>query len=211
MVQAFITPLRPVNAGILAPEPGESIGRTPMLEAIIFSVITLWLTFFSRASLRKPGSHGMYRFFAWEFMLGLFVLNLRFWNVDETAPHQILAGILFIASLLLVLAAVAQLHLLGKPDSRRSDLPLFKFEKTTTLVTTYVYRYVRHPMYGSLFLLCAGCFFKKPSLTGVILLVGASGFLVATARAEEAENIRYFGEAYQQYMKRSKMFIPFIF
>ena len=182
-----------------------------MLEAIIFVVVTLWITFVSRFSLRKPGSHGFYRFFAWEFMLGLFVLNLRFWNVDTSAPHQIMAEILFIASLLLVLSAIAQLHFSGRADTRRNDAPMLEFEKTTSLVTTWVYKYIRHPMYCSLLLLCGGFFFKNPSLPGAILAVVAGGFLVATARAEEAENIRYFGEAYREYMKRSKMFIPFVF
>jgi len=182
-----------------------------MPEGFTFIAVTLCLAFESRAFLRKPGSHGFYRFFAWEFMLGLFVLNLRFWNVDTRAPHQITAEILFIAALLLVLSAIAQLHFSGKADSRRNDTPLLEFEKTTTLVTSWVYRYIRHPMYCSLLFLCFGFFFKNPSLAGLILAVIASGFLVATARAEEAENIRYFGEAYREYMKRTKMFIPFIF
>jgi protein-S-isoprenylcysteine O-methyltransferase Ste14 len=39
----------------------------------------------------------------------------------------------------------------------------------------------------------------------------ATSFLVATARIEEAEDIRFFGSAYQAYMKRTRMFIPFVF
>jgi protein-S-isoprenylcysteine O-methyltransferase Ste14 len=35
-------------------------------------------------------------------------------------------------------------------------------------------------------------------------------FLVATARVEEAENLRFFGEEYQEYMKRTKMFVPYL-
>jgi protein-S-isoprenylcysteine O-methyltransferase Ste14 len=38
-----------------------------------------------------------------------------------------------------------------------------------------------------------------------------TGFLVATARVEEGENIRYFGDEYVDYMKHSKMFVPFVF
>jgi len=179
-------------------------------EGVVFIVVTLVLAQVSRASLRKPGSHGFYRFFAWECMLGLFALNLRFWNVDIYSTHQIISGLLFSASLFLVLYSLALLQLPGKPDTRRNDGPLLEFEKTTALITTGVYRYIRHPMYGSLLLLCWGFFFKQPSLAGCILAVIASGLLVATARTEEIENIRYFGEEYREYMKRTKLFVPFI-
>ncbi|MBW2258305.1 MAG: hypothetical protein JRI25_27415 [Deltaproteobacteria bacterium] len=43
------------------------------------------------------------------------------------------------------------------------------------------------------------------------LAVAATVFLVATAKIEERENIRFFGAPYQQYMKGTKMFIPFMF
>ena len=41
--------------------------------------------------------------------------------------------------------------------------------------------------------------------------MGASLFLVLTAKVEEKENVRYFGEAYQAYQKGTKMFIPYVF
>jgi len=36
-------------------------------------------------------------------------------------------------------------------------------------------------------------------------------FLFATAKADEAECIRFFGSSYQAYMKQTKMFVPFLF
>lgn len=143
-------------------------------------------------------------------MLLLFTLNMRTWYVDTNAPNQTIASLLFVTSLLLVIWGVAQLHLLGKPDNQRNDVPMLGFEKTTTLVTTGIYRHIRHPIYGSLFFLCWGFYFKNPSFAGGALAVVASGFLAATARVEENENIRYFGETYREYMKRSKMLVPFI-
>lgn len=181
-----------------------------MREGIIFIVVTLALAFVSRASLRKPGSHGFYRYLAWECMLGIFVLNMRFWHVSTNPAHQFISGFLFSASLLLILFSLALLQLPGKPDTKRNEVPLLEFEKTTTLVTSGVYRYIRHPMYASLIFLCWGFFFKQPSLVAGVLAVTASGLLVTTARVEEIENIRYFGEEYQKYMKRTKMFLPYI-
>jgi protein-S-isoprenylcysteine O-methyltransferase Ste14 len=33
---------------------------------------------------------------------------------------------------------------------------------------------------------------------------------VATARADEAECVRYFGQPYREYMKRTRMFVPWL-
>jgi protein-S-isoprenylcysteine O-methyltransferase Ste14 len=42
------------------------------------------------------------------------------------------------------------------------------------------------------------------------LALGATLFLVATARIEEAENVRFFGPSYSEYVKQTKMFIPYL-
>ncbi len=181
-----------------------------MLEGIVFAAGTLGLALVSHASLRNPKSHGFYRFIAWECMLAVFVLDLRYWYADMYAPHQIIAGVLFFISLLLVLFGMMLLQKLGKPSSNRDDTPMLGFEKTTTLVTTGIFRYIRHPMYASLILLCWGLFFKMPTLTGGMLAATASIFLLITARVEEMECTRYFGPAYQEYKKNSNMFVPFI-
>ena len=94
---------------------------------------------------------------------------------------------------------------------RQDDNHLLTFEKTTALVTTGLYRYIRHPLYSSLLLLTWGVFFKIPAWSGGLLALAATLFLVATARADEAECIRFFGSSYQEYMKHTKMFVPFLF
>jgi protein-S-isoprenylcysteine O-methyltransferase Ste14 len=183
-------------------------------ETIVFVTVTLVLALVSRNSLLKPGSHGyahgFYRFFAWECMLGMFVLNLREWDVEPDSLHQLAAGTLFFISLLLLVFSVTLLHWQGKRDAKRNDVPMLAFEKTTALITNGIYSYIRHPMYASLFLLCWGFFCKQPSLLGAVLAVTASLFLIATASVEEKENISYFGDEYREYMKRSKMFVPFL-
>ena len=85
------------------------------------------------------------------------------------------------------------------------------FEKTTALITTGIYAYIRHPLYSSLLLLAWGIYFKAPSLPGVLLAVVTTTFLSATARADEGECIQFFGTEYQDYMQKTKRFIPFLF
>jgi protein-S-isoprenylcysteine O-methyltransferase Ste14 len=91
------------------------------------------------------------------------------------------------------------------------DPNLLAFEKTTQLVTSGIYAYIRHPLYSSLLLLAWGIFFKLPSLPGGLLALAATIFLVLTARADEAECIQFFGSVYQGYMHKTRRFIPFLF
>jgi protein-S-isoprenylcysteine O-methyltransferase Ste14 len=182
----------------------------PWLKVIIFSIVSLWIVYLSRKSLRAPRSHGFYRFFAWEAILALFLLNVNHWFQDPFSWHQLISWLLLIASAYMVIQAVLLLNRVGKPDSLRSGEPLYGLEQTTTLVEVGVYRTIRHPMYSSLLLLAWGIFFKSPNWVGGLLSAAATGFLILTAGAEEEENIRFFGPMYQEYMRRTRRFIPFL-
>jgi protein-S-isoprenylcysteine O-methyltransferase Ste14 len=89
--------------------------------------------------------------------------------------------------------------------------PKSGIESTTTLVMVGAYKYIRHPLYGSLLFLAWGVFFKDVSLLGGILASVTTAFLIVIAKMEEAENIQKFGAEYAAYMKTTRMFIPFLF
>jgi protein-S-isoprenylcysteine O-methyltransferase Ste14 len=183
----------------------------PVLKILFFVAASLPLIFISRASLKKPGSHGFYRFFAWEVILALVLLNLDVWFVDPFAWHQLISWLLLLISIFLLIQGVSLLREFGQPDRGRTDPDLLGFEKTTRLVTTGIYRYIRHPLYSSLLFLAWGTFFKDINLISGALGLISTVFLVATARADEVECIRYFGSEYEEYRKRTKMFIPYLF
>jgi protein-S-isoprenylcysteine O-methyltransferase Ste14 len=182
------------------------------MEAWIFVLGSALIIYISRKSLGSPQSHGFYRFLAWECILGLFSVNMRFWFVQPFAWNQLIAWTLLSVCLIPLGFGVHFLRTQGKPiEKREGDPSLLAFEKTTNLVTSGIYKYIRHPLYCSLLLLTWGIFFKHITLTVVTLAVTATVFLVFTAKADEAECTRFFGNQYQDYMKRSKMFIPYIF
>jgi protein-S-isoprenylcysteine O-methyltransferase Ste14 len=168
----------------------------------IFAAASLVLLALSWRSLRDRRSHGFYRFFAWVAILALITLNAESWFQEPLAPHQLIAWVLLIASLVLVVHSFWLLRVVGKP--------LGPVENTTRLVAVGAYRYIRHPLYASLLLLGWGTFFKHPSWTGAVLGAVMSLLLFATARFEEVENLLKFGPDYQAYMKNTKMFIPFV-
>jgi protein-S-isoprenylcysteine O-methyltransferase Ste14 len=183
-----------------------------MWKLIVFIIATGLLVYISRASLRQPGSHGFYRFFAWECIVLLFLLNVEKWFVDPFSWHQLVSWILLFASFVPLIFGVKALRERGKPaKERHGDPSLYAFEKTTELVTTGIYAYIRHPLYSSLFLLTWGIYFKALSLASIALALVATTFLVATASADEAECIRFFGDDYRRYMGKTKRFIPFLF
>ena len=183
--------------------------------SVIFSIFFLLgsaaIIFISRGSLRHPRSHGLYRFFAWEILLGMFLLNTQGWFRDPFVWYQLISWILLIASIVLVIEGVRLLRGIGKLDAGQRDASLLGLEKTTRLVTIGLYRYIRHPLYSSLLFLGWGMFFKSPSWLDAGLALLCTAFLFATARVEERENINFFGDEYIEYMRHSKMFIPFVF
>ncbi len=183
-----------------------------MWRPLTFLVGTVALLVVSQQALKKPRSHGFYRFFAWELMLALFLLNVPRWFADVLAWHQIISWFLLLICLIPLFYGVSGLAARGKPDaSRRPEPELLAFEHTTQLVTDGIYRYIRHPLYSSLLLLDWGMFFKLPSWMGFALALGASLLLVAIARADEAECMDCFGTQYRLYMQNTRMFIPYIF
>lgn len=180
-------------------------------KLLIFVLATVGLAYVSRASVTSPRHHGFFRFCAWEAILALTLMNVDVWFVDPFSWHQIISWVLLTLSAILVIYGALLLKRRGRPDPAREDDQLIAFEKTTTLVTTGIYRYVRHPMYSSLLCLGWGVFLKLPSWPGALLALLTTAFLVVTARVEEAEDVRYFGPAYEDYIRRTRMFIPYLF
>ena len=172
-------------------------------QPIIFIAVTVALTYLSRNYFLQPSSHGFFRFFAFESILALVLINTHTWFQDPFSARQILSWLCLLVSLFLVLHGIYLLRTIGKPQGI--------IEGTTILVTRGAYRYIRHPMYSSLLWLAMGAFLKQPSMTGTALLVGTVAFLLATARVEEAENLQRFGQDYAVYMEKTKMFVPFLF
>ena len=174
------------------------------MSIFIFFLGTLVFTYFSwRYAIVNPRRQGPYRFVVFEEILALVLMNDEAWFNSPGSPVQIVSWIAFALSIYLTIAGFTLLRNCGRPRGH--------FEYTTVLVTDNVYRYIRHPMYASLFLLATGVALKQPTYWPAIVVFAIVVVAVyMTAKAEEQDMLATFGAAYAAYMKTSKMFIPFV-
>jgi protein-S-isoprenylcysteine O-methyltransferase Ste14 len=174
-----------------------------LVKIAIFLVCSALLLWFSWKPLKDTHSHGFYRFFAWEAIVALILLNADVWFRDPFSVQQIVSWILLIVCIAMAIHGFYMLKVIGKPSG--------DFEQTTILVKKGAYKYIRHPLYSSLLFMAWGAFLKDVSIPSIVLVVIATVFLVLTARMEERENITRFGNTYSDYIKETRMFIPFLF
>ena len=205
-----------LGARIVHPRLGVAIGwglmdnRDAVWRVGIFVAASAAFALLSRRSLRYSRYHGFYRFFAFELVFALILLNAPGWFREMRSIRQVVSSSLLTASLGLAIEGFRALYRVGRPVSSPAPGANLGFENTTVLVTVGIYRFIRHPMYASVLALGWGAFLKHPSAISLGLALGASGFLVATSVVEERENLARFGAAYAAYMKTSRRFIPFL-
>ena len=174
------------------------------LSWIAFFVGTAGIAVFSwRFSIRAGRYHGIARFFAFESLLALFLLNRPYWFARPLTPVHLLSWLLLIVAAGLAGFGARQLLRGGKPEGQ--------IENMTRLVTTGLFALIRHPLYASLFYLGLGIWLKSvtPTTTALVVLDAVAVFL--TAKIEEGEMKARFGVEYVVYMKRTKRFVPYLF
>jgi protein-S-isoprenylcysteine O-methyltransferase Ste14 len=175
-----------------------------METIIVFVIGTLLIIFFSWwFSIKEKRYHGIYRFFSFESILALVLFNYPYWFEDPFSVEQIISWIFLFISIILAVDGFYLLKKIGKPKGQ--------IENTSNLVLEGAYKYIRHPLYCSLLLLGCGAFLKYISTETILFVVVNTIALYETAKAEEKEMINKFGDEYLKYMKRTKMFIPFVY
>ena len=178
-----------------------------IIAFVVGSGVIIWV---SKGSLTHPASHGFPRFFAFEAILALIIVNAPHWFDHPFAIRQIVSWLLLLSSIVTVVWGVVLLRRLGRSVPTDADSPMFEWENTNSLVTTGIYRYIRHPMYSSLLFLAWGAMLKSVTVISLVLAAVSTLALIATARFEEKENLARFGEEYRRYMQRTRLFVPFL-
>jgi protein-S-isoprenylcysteine O-methyltransferase Ste14 len=183
-----------------------------MPRVLLFLAASTAILPLSWRSFRNFRAHGFYRFFAFESLLALILLNAPKWFRNPFSARQLIAWFLGAVSIGLAIEGFRLLKVIGRPVTASSGSANLAFENTTALVTVGAYRWIRHPLYASLLALAGSAWLKDPlGACSLALIAGASASLLATAITEEQENLQRFGEVYAGYIKRTRRFIPFIF
>lgn len=180
------------------------------IKLIAFIVLSLPVIAISWYPLMNRKSHGFYRFFGWEGVLWLTVNTYNYWFHQPFSPAQIISWSLLAISAYLVIAGYLVMRRQGKPSSLRNEKELFHFEKTTRLIDYNVFKYIRHPLYGSLIFVTWALYLKHITLTLTVVSIISTVLFYITMLYEEKESLAYFGDAYKTYMSKTKRFIPFI-
>lgn len=177
---------------------------------MIFAGLTMLFVILSKRVLVDVKSHGFFRLLVWECIAILISWSYDRWWVDPNSSLQIVSWVLLTISLYLVIVALIMLRKRGKPDESRGDRKLYDLERTTRLITTGIFRFIRHPMYSSLLFLSWGIWLKNPVWPLLLVTIVSSVLIVIASLIEEKECIAYFGDPYREYMRRTRRFIPFL-
>lgn len=153
-------------------------------------------------SIKEKRYHGIARFFAFESIFILTMLNIGVWFREWFSWHQVISWIFLFGSIYPGIAGYLMLRNMGKSEK--------SFENTTELVKSGIYKFIRHPLYGSLLFLGTGIMFKDLNPLTISLGIINAIAIFLTAKIEEKEMIARFGDDYRKYMKETRMFIPWV-
>ena len=112
----------------------------------------------------------------------------------------------------LVLAAALALFFHTHRTLGRFWSVTLEIRQSHQLITTGVYRHVRHPMYSAFFLWAIAQALLLPNwIAGPAGLVGFGTLFAFRVRREEHMMLQTFGDAYAAYAARTKRIIPGVF
>jgi protein-S-isoprenylcysteine O-methyltransferase Ste14 len=82
------------------------------------------------------------------------------------------------------------------------------YQSKGELVTSGIYRYMRHPQYTGIFIITLAFMIQWPTITTLVLWPFVIGMYVRLAKKEEQVALEKYPVEYGEYMKRTPMFFP---
>ena len=149
--------------------------------------------------------------------LGLILIGfgLSLWDIFVTRQYQFAWTINVIASIPFLLLG-GTMRILSRTTLMKAGLGMLESSRLRIvegqrLVTSGVYRYIRHPLYLGEIARNIGVPLFFNSFTGLIVILLGNLFLLMRINIEEEMLIEEFGDEYIEYRKRTKKIIPFVY
>jgi len=162
----------------------------------------IWIFFLSILIPERKGKRiisEIYGHCGMSFLLSLLVFGLsRIGAQYDILTLKIVGFILYAPAVFFIVSPIIALKGRGRPKSK-------DFTTTTSLVTTGIYRIVRHPMSLGMVIGAIGLMLTFQSILSVILGTAAIFCLYIYSKKEDIFNIEQFGDSYKEYMKKVHM------
>lgn len=185
------------------------------LFVAIFSVFLAFIPFYQKSQRRPSGTFFAFVLaFAFEMFGVPFSMYVVTWIFGFTLPTGILWGHTlrtYIGDSAADFAILLSLVSLGMVifGWREIHKQYWSREKGEgKLVTTGIYRYVRHPQYTGFLLVTLGMLVEWATIPLLIMWPILVVLYYRLARREEAEMEKEFGNQYIEYKKKTSMFVP---
>jgi methanethiol S-methyltransferase len=126
----------------------------------------------------------------------------------------IIGALVFVLGLVVLVVAFASFNkseFVGLEQLRQTTAPKQTPHQVTQLTKTGMYAYVRHPLYFGVVLLLVGALLYMPSYPMLVFVATSFIYLPIGVYLEEQKLIVEFGDAYRQYQREVKRFIPFLY
>ena len=145
-------------------------------------------------------------------MIGVLILPLIFAlsPLLSFADHQFAVTTFAVGVLLMLLSL--WLFYRSHSDLGSNWSVSLEIRDTHSLVTTGVYKYIRHPMYTSLYLYAFAQFFLLPNwIAGSADIVSFTVLYLFRIGREERLMEEAFGDGYREYILKTKRLIPYLY
>lgn len=187
-----------------------SIDLLRFLTLLLFVGRFIYWTVTEKKTKAKATSHSQQTVFkrvlGWG--VGLFIalqlLGMQILPFQQTLMTQIIGFLLVLAGTYITVWARITI---GTNWAHAAE---YQIKKDHELVTSGVYNFIRHPIYAGMFLSMLGAELVAGSYLFFVFLVLLPIPAYLQAKKEEKLLTGHFGEAYKAYMKKTKMFLPYI-
>jgi protein-S-isoprenylcysteine O-methyltransferase Ste14 len=129
--------------------------------------------------------------------------NLALFSLFKTTAAYIIGVIFLIGGLI---TAIVARKTLARNWSGNVEL-----KEDHQLITTGVYKYIRHPIYTGVSFMGLGTFILYHSLLSLLFVLILVWFFMYKLKKEEVLLLKHFPKEYPGYIKKTKALIPFIY